>query len=181
MAIRSMQMLNVTQKGGQAKDLHSEICNRTFWSCFVMDRLVFSGKPQPLALPLSSMKVHWPIGQRDFAFGGTSSRTYPHDINDGTGLGDLDGFYTLLVQGYDIWARVLSWIARGGRRQLSANQEIETPWVPGSTWRSLYDDLETWRGKHRTSIQFPGTAVEVFVSLGKTTQFAYLNLIYHLW
>ncbi|KAL7799799.1 hypothetical protein V8C37DRAFT_92584 [Trichoderma ceciliae] len=185
MAIRSVQLLSATPKPRDATELQGEIQNRTFWACFVMDRLVFCGKPQPLALPLLSVEAHWPVGQRDYAFGHISSLTYPKTgrgaTMNHTQFDDLDRVYFLLVQGYDIWSKILQWIAGGGRRRPpSARQQTEAPWADGSTWRSLYDELQGWRGQHGTSIRFPDTAVEVHVSLGQAHGFAYLNLIYHL-
>ncbi|KAL7949243.1 hypothetical protein V8C42DRAFT_310372 [Trichoderma barbatum] len=184
MAIRSVQLLNALPKPRDITALQREIQNRTFWACFVMDRLVFCGKPQPLALPLPSVEVHWPVGQRDFAFGQMSSRFYPkieHGASmDGAEYSDLDKVYTLIVQGYDVWSKILQWIAGGGRRRLSVQQQILPPWERGSIWRSLSDELHEWRERHDNSIQFPETAVEVHASLGQAHNFAYLNLIYHL-
>ncbi|KAL7928201.1 hypothetical protein V8C35DRAFT_318712 [Trichoderma chlorosporum] len=183
-AIRSAQLLNALPKSRNATDLQNEIQNRTFWACFVMDRLVFCGKPQPLTLPLSSVEVHWPVGQRDFAFGHVSSRVYPN-IEYDRGIdsakhNDLDTVYALIVQGYDVWSKILQWIAGGGRRRPSARQQFVSPWEHGSIWRSLYDELEEWREKQDDNIRFPETAVEVHASLGQAHCFVYLNLIYHL-
>ncbi|UKZ74846.1 hypothetical protein TrVFT333_002516 [Trichoderma virens FT-333] len=149
-----------------------------------MDRLVFCGKPQPLALPLPSVEVHWPIGQRDFAFGQTTSRFYPH-IEYGTSMdqanySDLDRVYTLIVQGYDVWSKILQWVAGGGRRRQPVRQQFVSPWERGSIWLSLYEELREWRERHDVCIRFPDTAVEVHASLGQAHGFAYLNLIYHL-
>ncbi|KAK0762781.1 hypothetical protein N5P37_005599 [Trichoderma harzianum] len=184
MAIRSAQLLSALPKQRDITELQSEVLNRTFWACFVMDRLVFCGKPQPLALPLRSVDVHWPIGQRDFAFGQTTSRIYPNvehgRINDHAKYHDLDRVYNLIVQGYDVWSKILQWIAGGGRRRPSTRQQIVCPWEPGSIWLSLYDELQEWRGRHEISIRFPDTALEVHASLGQAHSFAYLNLIYHL-
>ncbi|KAL7904961.1 hypothetical protein GGI35DRAFT_462278 [Trichoderma velutinum] len=184
MAIRSAQLLSALPKQRDITELQSEVLNRTFWACFVMDRLVFCGKPQPLALPLHSVEVHWPVGQRDFAFGQTTSRVYP-SIEHGRSIDhakyhDLDRVYTLIVQGYDVWSKILQWIAGGGRRRPSTRQQIVCPWEQGSIWLSLYDELQEWRGRHDSSVRFPDTAIEVHASLGQAHYFAYLNLIYHL-
>ena len=165
--------------------MHGEIQNRTFWACFVMDRLVFCGKPQPLVLPLQSVEVHWPIGQRDFAFGQTTSRVYPQNEygapTEHAEYKDLDKVYAVIVQGYDIWSKILQWIAGGGRRRLSVHQQVRPPWARDSIWRALYDELHDWRERQDPNIRFPETAIEVHASLGQAHSFAYLNLIYHLW
>lgn len=150
-----------------------------------MDRLIFCGKPQPLALPLVSVEVHWPVGQTAFAFGNISSHTYPNgELNattDDSPSRGLDRIYFLLVQGYDIWSKILQWIASGGRRRPCSRQQPETPWTSGSIWHSLYKELQDWRKKHGKSIRFPDTAVEIHVSLRQAHNFAHLNLLYYLW
>jgi hypothetical protein len=72
-----VQLLHTMSKSGDPTDLQLECLNRTFWSCYVMDRLIVCGKPQPLTLPLDDMEIRWPVGQRDFAFGHIPERPYP--------------------------------------------------------------------------------------------------------
>lgn len=180
MATRMMQLLCAMHKPTDLTDLQLECLNRTFWSCYVMDRLVVCGKPQPLTLPLDSMEIHWPVGQRDFAFGQASVRTYPNRTNVNTPCDDMDDYYKLLVQGFDIWAQILQWVTGGGRRRPDLCPEGGAIWEGASAWRGLYDRLQGWRGSHGRRIRFPDTAVEVHVSLGHGQAFAYINLVYYL-
>lgn len=180
MATRMMQLLCAMHKPADLTDLQLECLNRNFWSCYVMDRLVVCGKPQPLTLPLDSMEIHWPVGQRDFAFGQASVRTYPKRTNANIPCDDMDDYYKLLVQGFDIWAQILQWVTGGGRRRPDLCPEGGAIWEGGSTWRRLYDRLKGWRGSHGRRIRFPDTAVEVHVSLGHGQAFAYINLVYYL-
>jgi hypothetical protein len=88
---------------------------------FFLDRITFCGVSQPLALPLARMKMAFPVGERDFAFGRSSVPRYtqqhlrkgalPLDIH-----GTVDYYYSVLVRGFDIWARILEFIIEHGRQ-----------------------------------------------------------------
>jgi hypothetical protein len=179
-----MQLLDSMPKRGNITDLQLECLNRTFWGCFVMDRLVFCGKSQPPSLPLHSMETHWPVGQRDFAFGQACGQTYltgGHEKPAENAIcNDIDGYYALLVKGYDIWAQILKWITGGGRRRPDLCAGNGIPWSGKSTWRSLYDQLQVWRRSHGSRIRFPDSPVEVHISLGHGHAFAYINLLYYI-
>lgn len=181
MAIRMMQSLLILIKPGTLLELEQEVQNRTLWSCFILDRLIFCGKSQPPALSISSLYTHWPIGERDFAFGQSSGPR--HVMIEGQGLlqhmkGDIDHYYSILVRGFDIWSRILKWIVSGGRRQQGMCLPENHPWIEGSPWRSMYDELCAWRELHEPRIRYPETQVEGHASLGQGEICGYLNLLY---
>jgi hypothetical protein len=144
-----------------------------------MDRLVFSGRSQPLTLPLQHMNTHLPVGDQDFAFGQMATpRVDARKLLEGksdTPI-DMDHYYTVLVLGFDIWARILKWIINGGRRQPG----VPPPWTAGSSWRSLYEELQNWRQLQHSRMRYPETPVAVQISLGYGESFAYVNLIYYV-
>lgn len=183
MAIRMMQSLLVLTKPGTLLELEQEIHNRTLWSCFIMDRFIFCGKSQPSALSISYLHTHWPVGERDFAFGQSSS---PRQVtNNNQDLlqymkGDTDHYYGILVRGFDIWARILKWIVSGGRRQTDMCLPKNHPWIKDSPWRSMYDELRDWRDLHEHRIRYPETNIESHASLGQGEICGYLNLLYYV-
>lgn len=46
-----------------------EIRRRTFWSCFIMDRYLSSGKFRPQIIALDDIKLQLPCGEKAWAFG----------------------------------------------------------------------------------------------------------------
>ena len=161
-------------------DLEQEVFNRTFWSCFIMDRLVLCGKSQPFTLPLRQMSIHLPIGDQDFAFGQSSSpRIEISGIHEGL-HNNIDYSYSILVRGFDIWARILKWVLNGGRRQPGMTVLANCPWTPSSPWRDLYDELDRWRQMQHQRLKFPEVPIAGHVSLGHGEQFAFINLIYYI-
>jgi hypothetical protein len=179
-AIRMIQTMESMRSATSISELEQEIYNRTFWSCFIMDRLVLCGKTQPFTLPLGQMSIHLPIGDQDFAFGQSSTpRVYVGDVVHSE-HGTVDHAYSILVRGFDIWARILKWVVNGGRRQPGMTALKNCPWVPGSPWRVLRDDIESWRQSQHQRLKFPGVRIADHISLGHGEQFAYINLIYYI-
>jgi hypothetical protein len=182
-AIRMIQSLQGLIQPSSLPAVEAEVFNRTLWSCFIMDRLVLCGKPQPVTLSLQSMQTHWPAGEEDFAFGHSSNRSKcmdeeqePFELMQG----DMDNYYSVLVRGFDIWSRIHSWVMNGGRRQPSMCLTENHPWVQGSPWWLLHHELEEWRRRQGGRMRYPDASAEGHAALGKAEQFAFINLIYYI-
>lgn len=185
MATRMMQSLQVVNSNRPRSEKDEEIYNRTYWGCFVMDRLVYCGKSQPLSLPLDKMSIHLPIGEQDFAFGSALAprRSFRDLVTHTMASGSHDTInncYSVLVTGFDIWARVLEFVGNGGRRQPGRTAPKNCPWVHGSPWRSIYDTLEDWRSRQSERLKYPSSSIAVHVSLGNGESFTFVNLIYYV-
>jgi hypothetical protein len=119
MAIRTMQTLLRPESSTALHNLEWQIYNRTLWSCFVMDRLIISGVPQPTTLSCDKLHTCWPSSEEDFIFGASAINPYPAKAgNDllSNMSGDMAHYFDTLIRGFDIWARILGWITSGGRR-----------------------------------------------------------------
>lgn len=186
MATRMMQSLHHVMRSDIARaEEDEEICNRTYWGCFVMDRLVSCGKSQPPTLPLEKMSIHLPVGEQDFAYGSISQpRQMVKCLPDGLLTADshdtIDNYYSVLVTGLDIWARALEFICNGGRRQPSMTASADCPWVRESPWGSIHQDLKTWRSRQSDRLKYPSSSVAVHVSLGNGESFVFVNLVYYI-
>ncbi|KAH8901122.1 hypothetical protein GQ53DRAFT_614883, partial [Thozetella sp. PMI_491] len=183
LATRMMQSLLVLTKPASLTEAERQSHNRTLWSCFVLDRLVFCGRAQPFALSISSLHTHWPIGEQDFAFSQVSHAL--HDTGEEQGPleymeGDMDHYYGVLVRGFDIWARILKFIVSGGRRQHGLCLPENHPWVEGSPWGLLYRELQSWRECKDTRLRYPDVTVEGHAALGQAEEFGYINLVYYV-
>src|SRR6187402_23089 len=134
MGTRMMQALQFRKVEDSQSERESEIHNRTFWGCFIMDRLIFCGKAQPLALPSDKMTIHLPIGEQDFAFGKALSEHHTFkDLQTSPELthkyGSIDNYYSILIRGFDIWAGILELVTGGGRRRPGMANPENCPWV----------------------------------------------------
>ncbi|KAB2099741.1 hypothetical protein AG0111_0g11843 [Alternaria gaisen] len=183
MAIRIMQSLQSMTASTEHPPEDLNVHNRTLWSCFIMDRLIFSGIPQPYALSCNSLRTSWPSSEEDFVFGlpPVSSR---HATAGQSLLDDMPGnmanSYNVLVRGFDIWARILQWIISGGRFLPDMSLPANCPWNPTSPWASLYQELQAWRSLLEERMIFPKVSVESHAALEQAEPFAYVNLVYYI-
>lgn len=150
-----------------------------------MDRLIFCGRGQPLALPLQKMTIHLPIGEQDFAFGqSTAPRIRYKDLDVITAGSDtfdtVDNYYSVLIRGLDIWYRAFDFVVSDGRRRPGMAKPENCPWVESSPWRSIHDSLESWRAHQTCRLRYPSSDVATHVSLGHGEAFAFVNLIYYV-
>ncbi|KAF7562063.1 hypothetical protein G7046_g2074 [Stylonectria norvegica] len=166
MATRIMQSLQVLSPRHTLRGTDLEIYNRTLWSCFIVDRVVYCGKPQPFMLTSATLYTHWPISEEDFAFGEPSTR--PHGTD-----GDQ-------VRGFDIWARILKWVVSGGRRLPGMSLPANHPWADGSPWCNLYRELQAWRGQQDKRLHYAEGHAKKHAALGQAEAFGFLNLIYYI-
>ena len=195
MATRMMQSLyaiwhgianSVQEATTTLSEIENEVHNRTYWSCFVMDRMISCGLTQPLALPVSEMKIHLPIGEEDFAHGKCSVprltlKQLERTKESISGYATIDYSFSILIRGYEIWARLEKWIMNGGRRQSGMSDPQNCPWKSTSPWWSIAEDLKIWRQHQDERLCYPSSSVLVNAMFGKAEVFAYLNLLYYLW
>jgi hypothetical protein len=178
-----MQLLDCTAytsaKTARPDRLQQEIYNRTFWGCFILDRLVFSGKHQPLSLPLQTVDTHWPIGDQDYAFCRHDSQPRTFAIQESTPP-TLDSISATIIRGFEIWTQIHHWIITGGRRQQAMLLPENAPWAETSLWSRLYGQLQDWRRSQDVRLLYPGTLMAAHVSLGKGEAVAFVNLVYHI-
>ncbi|GFF25172.1 granaticin polyketide synthase putative ketoacyl reductase 2 [Aspergillus udagawae] len=175
-AIRMMQLLKPAVLTS-SDSLEREIHNRTLWSCFIMDRLIFPWSQQSLCLPMEEMATHWPVGDADYAFAqGHIQRymvpsRYPMTV---------DYSYAVLVHGFDIWTKIYRWIISGGRRRKDMQLGKNFPWEESSLWATMRGELQEWRDSQDPKLWYPANRVGIYESLGKGEVFGYLNLIYYV-
>lgn len=107
-----------------------EIRRRTFWSCFILDRCLSSGKYRPQSFHVDDIQTQLPASERAFLFGdrvGTlllgqqvkgvseaGQENYdPHGRQE-TGVDE--GLLSRYVKVMEIYGRVVRWSCNGGRR-----------------------------------------------------------------
>jgi hypothetical protein len=183
MAIRTMQTLLRPESSTKLQDLDWQTYNRTLWSCFIMDRLIISGVPQPTTLSCDKLHTCWPSSEEDFVFGATPTGLYPARAGDDLLKqmpGDMAHYFNMLARGFDIWARILGWITSGGRRLPGMDLPINYPWAATSPWKLLYEELQTWRVLQESRSRYPEASVRGHAALGQAEPFGYLNLIYYI-
>ncbi|EPE09830.1 fungal specific transcription factor [Ophiostoma piceae UAMH 11346] len=195
-ATRMMQSLPALIKPSTLSAIEHEEQSRTFWSCFVLDRMVFCGQPQPFLLSKYDKEVRWPSSETDYNFGSgpvlsnqRDKAQPPHRFTkdgqrevdrDRLHGYDIDHYYGVLVQGFDIWARVLKFTVNGGRRMAGMSRPENHPWMEGSPWLLIYNELHAWRQRMDKRLRYPDTPVDGHAAMGHAEQFGYVNLVYYI-
>ena len=165
--------------------------NRSFWACFIMDRMINSGTYNPPMLPMSemkNMKITPPLSAVEFAFGpdltsngNGSEQILSNSASRPSSLLDITQSFEILVSGFDIWAQVMKFIFKDGRRAPGMCSPSNCPWVPGSPWSRTRSHLECWRAGQQHRLHYPNNSVAVHMTLGYGESFVYVNLLYYIW
>lgn len=124
---------------------NQEIRRRTFWSCFLMDRYLSSGKFRPQMINVHDLRIQLPSSDKAFLFGEqVETRTLSEELEDasmtanseshpptrrarhenGQGNGEAgrleagadEGVLSRVVKIVEIWGRIAKWSCGGGRR-----------------------------------------------------------------
>jgi hypothetical protein len=148
-------MLN--NKGGEF--IEQEMRRRTFWSCFIMDRYLSSGKYRPSMLNVQDLRIQLPSSERAFLFGekvrtallggdveGTGRGQTRNQLKDSYGRvtddnarlegGEDEGALSCFIRALDFYGTIVKWSCAGGRRQ-----EKHPPWDRRSNFYSLQRQL----------------------------------------
>jgi hypothetical protein len=186
MAIRMMQCLQIMERKQKIIGIAAEVKSRTYWSCFVLDKIIFHGASQQPALPLSSIEIPFPLGEQDFAFGTPSSmsRNLHQErsrVDSDRSVSTVDDYYGVLIRGFDIWSRIMELMTNGGRRNPKMLNPESSPWLTTSPWNVLYRDVKAWRRSQEDHLKYSDHFIAAQVSLGHGESTAYVNLIYYLW
>lgn len=117
-AIRMAQVLHLNVETSQRfPDRQKEIRRRTFWSCFIVDRLVSYSYNKPFAIPFHLVKVNIPCPENVFAFDAVYSgftvealALEPHKVSQF----EVMPFFIVMVL---LWGDMAFFHVSGGRRR----------------------------------------------------------------
>lgn len=163
---------------------------RSFLACFIMDCTIDSGsihRPMLSLAELRKLKIYRPINRIEYAFGPDHAPQSDEAGQDPACLGPapislrgIDDSFDILVDGFDIWREIITFVRNGGRRAPGMCSPENCPWVPQSPWSRAHERLQQWRASQHRSLYYPENPIAVHASLGHGESFAYLNLLYYL-
>ncbi|GFF50479.1 hypothetical protein IFM46972_09054 [Aspergillus udagawae] len=153
--------------------------NRTFWACFIMERMISSGAYSPPMLPMSEMANLGGYTSIERCRVGGIGQEFTRRC-EGTAPLDITRSFEVLVTGFDIWTDVMAFVLNDGRRAPGMCTANNCPWVPESTWGKTRQRLETWRANQHHRLRYPENTVVAHKTLGFGESFTYLNLLYYL-
>lgn len=166
-AIRMSQALDLQRElspTSEATDLGREIARRTFWTCYIMDRLNVAGSRRPCSIDDKTISLRMPCEESSFHNGSPIAAPYFQQSK----LSHDEPFQSpgsMFVDIVRILGRAVQYLQRGG-----VKGDSHFPWHPQSRLSSIHDELRTWAsrisrvGPQAASIDDSATASTVFLS-----------------
>jgi hypothetical protein len=161
-----------------------ETTRRTYWTCFLMDRMLACSGSRPSILASPSSTIPLPSSEDDWELGIAceSPVTYT-PITDGPSVPTgrlpltIHNHFEIVIRSLDLWSHTCRWVAQGGRRQPSMRSTC--PWETSSPWHLLVVSLEGLREMLHPRMRFPETPVTLYMPRRQGERFALNNLIYY--
>ncbi|KAH8808970.1 fungal-specific transcription factor-like protein, partial [Xylogone sp. PMI_703] len=165
--------------------IEKECRRRTFWSCFIMDRLLSSGKFRPTMIDVKTLRVRLPCSDDQFMFGGNRMKTSflveqrlgyesPNDIE--TAEFSDDGVENRFIRLVEIFGRFSIYSHAGGRRA-----EKYPPWDERTEFYQLRRDLEYFHRSLPSKLTYTQANLAAHIEMTTTAAtYASLHTLYFL-
>lgn len=117
--------------------LEREVCRRTMWSCFILDRMLACGKERVAIIDASKLLIQLPCSEDKFDLEMDASTGFlePAITDDDPRVTD-DSVLSRFVQLVGLWGEISRYSVDGGRLT-----EQRPPWDKESTFRKLRERL----------------------------------------
>ncbi|ODV82935.1 hypothetical protein CANARDRAFT_30408 [[Candida] arabinofermentans NRRL YB-2248] len=122
-------------------ELQRETTIRTFWSSFIVDRIVGSGRNRSLAYSSSdASSVPLPVSEATFESGSMSSMNGKRvSIRSLSTLHSDDILLPMYIRIFELWGEISMWLVRGGRREF-----LDLPWAPQAFYTTQKSKIIEW-------------------------------------
>lgn len=192
-AIRMSQILGLGHEDedeSNAKDpVLSEARRRTFWSCFLLERLIGDGRDRPITMRLGNNSVIT-LPRFDFEFTHPTSIGAPFDAcppvwaapvqypphhhlhRPAAEEADLYG-YTLRIS--ELWQKINTYIGSGGR-----NIDRRVPWMGDSSFAVLANELLSFSAALPLRLSYSDSNLVDHSRRGQGRLFGLLHILYYV-
>ncbi|TVY91850.1 putative transcriptional regulatory protein, partial [Lachnellula willkommii] len=156
-----------------------EVRRRTWWSCFIMDRMLSAGKCRPTMIDVEKLRVQLPCSSDQFLFvrtaetGFLSTKWLKEERPAGvTNDDNVLGWYIQLVE---IFGRFSEWSYAGGRRT-----EVLPPWDESTGFYKLRHELESFNKALPPSLTFSDANLSAHIEKRNATAYTSMHTLYLL-
>lgn len=162
--------------------IEKEVRRRTFWSCFIMDRMLAAGKFRPTMISPDKLRVQLPCSDDQFLF--------VHDVRTGFLTTDWmddttaqqlrstvsdDGVLSRYIRLVEIFGRLSEYSYAGGRRT-----EKLPPWDESTEFFRLREQLKEFHDALPPSLTFTEANLSAHIEKRNATTYASLHTLYSL-
>ncbi|RDL31982.1 uncharacterized protein BP5553_09384 [Venustampulla echinocandica] len=154
-----------------------EARRRTWWSCFIMDRMLSAGKCRPTMIDVDRLRVQLPCSDDDFLFArksttGILNPSWNRNIEPGVVVHD-DGILGWYIRLVEIFGRFAEWSYAGGRRT-----ETLPPWDSSTGFFKLRHELEEFRRSLPSNLVFNEENLSAHIEKRNATGCASMHTLY---
>lgn len=156
-----------------------EVRRRTWWSCFIMDRMLSAGKCRPTMIDVEKLRVQLPCSSDQFLFVRTAETGFLSTkwLKDERPAGVMNddnvlGWYIQLVE---IFGRFSEWSYAGGRRT-----EVLPPWDDSTEFYKLRHELESFNKALPSSLTFSDANLSAHIEKRNATAYTSMHTLYLL-
>ncbi|KAK5107868.1 hypothetical protein LTR62_000578 [Meristemomyces frigidus] len=191
-----------TIQGDENGFVRQEIRRRTFWSCYVMDRYLSSGKYRPQMLHAPELRIQLPASERAFMFGenvrtlmlgeeekamGHRAESQGHRHNDSSlgrdrepensriEVGMAEGMGSRYIRILELYGRVVQWSCSGGRRL-----ETQPPWDERCQWHKLRQQCLDFKASLPRHDTLSAQNTQAHISMKTSTSYTLVHTVYLL-
>ncbi|PBP28146.1 hypothetical protein BUE80_DR000894 [Diplocarpon rosae] len=157
-----------------------EVRRRTFWSCFIMDRMLAAGKNRPKMMSVDKLRVQLPCSDDQFLFvrnvqtGFLDSDWLDCGPSPVESVND-DGVLSRYVRLVDIFGRLSEWSYAGGRRT-----EKIPPWDERTQFFQLRQQLKQFHDALPSNLSYTEANLSAHIEKRNATTYASLHILYSL-
>ena len=147
---------------------------RTFWSAYLMDRMMSNGRGRPQTISNQDITIPLPADNVNFTFGTPEAILYLGQApSQGTLRPECTGTLASLIELVDLWSRMAKWSC--ARKWLT--DEL-APWDPASEFYQVTQLLEQWRSRLPRSLQLDNHTTMIQLSQ-KNSNWALMWMVYN--
>ncbi|KAB8297688.1 hypothetical protein EYC80_001496 [Monilinia laxa] len=159
--------------------IEKEVRRRTFWSCFIMDRMLSAGKARPTMVESDILRVQLPCSDDQFLFTQSVQTGYLNREFEKVTLNNVKiqegGVLSRYCRLVEIWGKLSKWSLHGGRRT-----ESLPPWDEETQFYKLSHELEDFYNSLPENLTFSEDNLNAHLEKRNATTYASLHTLVSL-
>ncbi|PMD43537.1 hypothetical protein L207DRAFT_564199 [Hyaloscypha variabilis F] len=174
-ALRMAQALNLNVEGSQRlSPRQKEVRRRTFWACFVVDRLISYSCNKPFAISFDSAQIQLPCSANAFAFDEISTGPSVKDLALHANQVSQLGIMPFLITMVQLWGDMAFLHVSGGRRRSKFG-----PHSPESEFYRYEKAIDDFSSSLPPSLSWSPQNYKLHQVTGQAQAFVNLNFLLH--
>ena len=150
-----------------------EICRRTFWCLYCLDRLLANGIDRIATFSAADITTRLPQSDEDFIFGRYRQTARLTDLLDHQKASPEESLFSYTVYIVEILGNIVLWHGRSGRRQ-----DARCPWLPDMPFSVYLGALTLWRKRLPPQWDYHPKSVSMVVAAGQGKLWSVMFLLY---